>query len=121
MSQPLTIALVAGEASGDQLGGKLIEALRAHYPEARYCGIGGRHMRDAGFEAWWDRDELSVMGLFEVARHLPRLLRLRRALEDRLLETKPDVLIGIDDWSRDWVEHEATLAFEPTSRHAGTL
>ncbi len=96
MSQPLTIALVAGEASGDQLGGKLIEALRVHYPDARYCGVGGRHMREAGFETWWDRDELSVMGLFEVARHLPRLLKLRRALTERLLEAKPDVLIGID-------------------------
>jgi lipid-A-disaccharide synthase len=96
MSESPTIALVAGEASGDQLGGKLIEALRAHYPNARYCGVGGRHMRDAGFETWWDRDELSVMGLFEVARHLPRLLKLRRALEQRLLEAKPDVLIGID-------------------------
>lgn len=91
-----TIALVAGEASGDQLGGKLIEALRVHYPDARFCGIGGKHMRRAGFETWWDRDELSIMGLAEVLKHLPRLVKLRRALLQRLVTEQPDVLIGID-------------------------
>ncbi len=96
MPTPKNIVLVAGEASGDQLGGKLITALKAHWPDARFSGIGGRHMREAGFDTWWDRDELSVMGLFEVARHLPRLLKLRKSLLDRILNLKPDVLIGID-------------------------
>jgi len=96
MSGQPTIALVAGEASGDQLGGKLIEALRCHYPQARFCGVGGEHMRRAGFETWWDREELSIMGLSEVLKHLPRLVKLRRALLARLVAEKPDVLIGID-------------------------
>lgn len=96
MSSEPIIALVAGEASGDQLGGKLIEALRGHYPGARFCGVGGEHMRRAGFETWWDREELSVMGLSEVLKHLPRLVRLRRALKSRLITEQPDVLIGID-------------------------
>jgi lipid-A-disaccharide synthase len=96
MARPLKVALVAGEASGDQLGGKLIEALRARVPEISCFGVGGDHMRAAGFEAWWDRRELSVMGLFEVIRHLPRLLRLRRELLARLLEAQPDVVVGID-------------------------
>jgi lipid-A-disaccharide synthase len=96
MARPLKVALVAGEASGDQLGGKLIHALREQVPEISCFGVGGDHMRTAGFDAWWDRRELSVMGLFEVARHLPRLLRLRRELLARLLEAQPDVVIGID-------------------------
>jgi lipid-A-disaccharide synthase len=96
MSRPLTIALVAGEASGDQLGGALIKALRELYPGARFCGVGGRYMREAGFETWWDREALSVMGLFEVVRHLPRLLKLRKALRAKLLAERPDVLVGID-------------------------
>ncbi len=96
MARAPRIALVAGEASGDQLGGKLIRALRERYPDAACFGVGGRHMREAGFDTWWDRDELSVMGLFEVVRHLPRLLKLRKALLARLLEARPDVLIGID-------------------------
>jgi lipid-A-disaccharide synthase len=91
-----TIALVAGEASGDQLGAALIERLREHYPQALFIGIGGRKMKAAGMETWWDAEELAVFGLFEVLSHFPRLLRLRRELYRRLVDLKPDVFIGID-------------------------
>ncbi len=90
------IALVAGEASGDLLGADLIRCLRLHYPQARFVGVGGPHMRSEGFEAWWDCGELAVMGLTEVLRHLPCLLKLRRQLRARLLQLRPDVFIGID-------------------------
>jgi lipid-A-disaccharide synthase len=90
------IALVAGEASGDLLGADLISALRARYPDARFIGVGGPMMRIAGMEVWHDASELAVMGLVEVLRHLPRLLRLRRDLRARLLDAKPDVFVGID-------------------------
>ena len=89
-------ALVAGEDSGDQLGAELIVALRALHPDARFVGVGGTRMHEAGFEAWHDISELSVMGLAEVLRHLPRLLKLRSTLAQRLLDLKPDVFIGID-------------------------
>jgi lipid-A-disaccharide synthase len=94
--RPLRIALVAGEASGDQLGAPLIDSLRRRYPDAEFAGIGGPLMRAAGLDAWHDSDELAVMGLVEVLRHLPRLLRLRRTLTRRLLDWRPDVFIGID-------------------------
>ncbi len=90
------IALCAGEASGDLLGAGLIEQLRARFPEAEFAGIGGDAMRAAGLDAWHDAAELAVMGLAEVLSHLPRLLRLRRALRERLLAWRPDVFIGID-------------------------
>jgi lipid-A-disaccharide synthase len=90
------IALIAGEDSGDQLGAELIEALRGRYPDARFVGIGGARMQREGFESWYDIRELSVMGFAEVLRHLPRLLRLRKALVARLLEARPDVVVGID-------------------------
>ena len=90
------IALVAGEASGDQLGAALVEQLRLRYPQATFVGVGGRRMQDAGVEAWWDADELAVMGLTEVLSHFPRLLKLRRKLRQRLLELRPDVFVGID-------------------------
>lgn len=93
---PLRIALVAGEASGDLLGAGLIEALRQLYPGAEFAGIGGDRMRAAGLDAWHDANELAVMGLSEVLRHLPRLLRLRRGLRQRLLEWRPHVFVGID-------------------------
>jgi lipid-A-disaccharide synthase len=93
--QPV-IALVAGEASGDQLGASLVEQLRLRYPQARFVGIGGKQMREAGVETWWDAQQLAVMGLFEVLAHFPRLLKLRRELLQRLLDLRPDVFVGID-------------------------
>jgi lipid-A-disaccharide synthase len=93
---PLTVALVAGEASGDQLGAGLVRELKRLHPGIRCVGVAGPLMVEAGCEAWWDADELAVMGLFEIVRHLPRLVRLRRALIARLLAERPAVLIGID-------------------------
>ena len=95
-ASPRRIAIVAGEASGDLLGAGLIEALRARWPDAEFAGIGGDRMREAGFDAWHDAGELAVMGLAEVLRHLPRLLRLRRVLRERVLAWRPDVFVGID-------------------------
>lgn len=95
-ARPRRVAIVAGEASGDLLGAGLIEALRARWPDAEFAGVGGDRMRQAGFEAWHDAGELAVMGLAEVLRHLPRLLRLRRRLRERVLAWAPDVFVGID-------------------------
>jgi lipid-A-disaccharide synthase len=95
-TQPRRIAIVAGEASGDLLGAGLIDALRARWPNAEFAGVGGDRMREAGFDAWYDAGELAVMGLAEELRHLPRLLRLRRGLRERVLRWKPDVFVGID-------------------------
>jgi lipid-A-disaccharide synthase len=95
-SRRYRIALVAGERSGDTLGGGLITALRARVPEAEFFGIAGEQMAAAGCEAWFRAEELSVMGLAEVLHHLPRLLKIRRELLRRLLRDPPDVFIGID-------------------------
>src|SRR5690606_20658210 len=56
----------------------------------------GPRMVEAGCEAWYRAEELSVMGFAEVLRHLPRLLRLRRELIERLTAARPDVFVGID-------------------------
>lgn len=90
------IALVAGEASGDGLGAGLIRALRERYPDAEFAGIGGDAMRNAGCETWFDASELALMGLTEILRHLPRLLKLRKEFRQRVLDWQPDVFIGID-------------------------
>ncbi|WP_313321265.1 lipid-A-disaccharide synthase [Stenotrophomonas sp.] len=92
----LRIALVAGEASGDLLGAGLINALRVRYPDAEFAGIGGDAMRNAGCETWFDASELALMGLAEILRHLPRLLKLRKAFRERVLDWQPDVFLGID-------------------------
>ncbi len=90
------IALVAGEASGDMLGAGLIAELRARFPDAEFAGIGGDAMRNAGCQTWFDASELALMGLAEILRHLPRLLKLRKAFRQRVLDWQPDVFIGID-------------------------
>ena len=96
VQRPLRIALVAGETSGDGLGAGLINALRAQHPDAQFAGIGGPAMHQAGCHNWFQASELAVMGLAEVLRHLPRLLRLRAAFRQQVLDWQPDVFIGID-------------------------
>ncbi len=78
------------------LGAELARALRQRWPDVRLAGIGGPRMAAAGVECWHDIAELSVMGLAEVLRHLPRLLRLRRELVNELREAHPDLVVGID-------------------------
>lgn len=92
----MRIALVAGEASGDLLGAGLIHALREKIPDAKFVGVAGPQMARAGCDVWYPSERLAVMGLTEVLRHLPSLLRLRRELKARLLADPPDVFIGID-------------------------
>lgn len=92
----LTFGVVAGEASGDNLGGPLIRAIAARVPGARFCGVAGPRMSEAGCEAWYPAETLAVMGLAEILRHLPRLLGLRRELLERLAAAELDAFVGID-------------------------
>lgn len=90
------IVLVAGEASGDNLGGKLIDALRLRLPNARFAGIAGPKMIAAGCEAWERADSLAVMGIFEIIPHLRRLIAIRNRLFDRIVSERPDLYVGVD-------------------------
>jgi lipid-A-disaccharide synthase len=92
----LRFVIIAGEASGDLLAGGLVEALRDRYPDAHFEGVTGPKMEQAGVTSWGDYQQLAVMGLFEVIKHLPRILKLKRNIERRLAENPPDVFIGID-------------------------
>jgi len=94
--RPLRVGLVAGEASGDVLGAGLIDALRERHGNIQFFGVAGPRMVAAGCEAWEPAEALAVMGLVEVVRHLPRLLRLRRSLVRRFRQAQPDVVVGID-------------------------
>ncbi|RYG81645.1 lipid-A-disaccharide synthase, partial [bacterium] len=96
MGDPGAIALVAGEASGDLLGAALIEALNEARPGLRFFGVAGPRMRAAGCEAVASAEELSVMGLAEVLRHLPRLLKLRSRLRREIVARRPLAFVGID-------------------------
>jgi lipid-A-disaccharide synthase len=94
--QPLLIVLVAGETSGDNLGAKLIEALRQRLPNARFAGIAGPRMIAAGCEPWERAESLAVMGIFEIVPHLRRLFAIRRRLIERIETERPALYIGVD-------------------------
>ena len=96
MAAPLKVGLVAGEASGDTLGAGLIEALRRIEPDAQFFGVAGPKMRAAGCEVWEPAESLAVMGLFEIIKELPRLLRLLSRLRRSFIAARPDVFVGID-------------------------
>jgi lipid-A-disaccharide synthase len=92
----MRIGLVAGEASGDQLGAGLVRALSDAVPGLRCEGVAGPLMQAAGCEAWEEAETLAVMGLVEPLKEIPRLLRLRRMLIRRWTANPPDVFVGID-------------------------
>ncbi len=92
----LTVALVAGETSGDILGAGLIRSLKKHHPNIQFVGIAGPQMQAEGCKAWYEMEELSVMGIVEVLGRLRRILAIRRDITKRLIELKPDIFIGID-------------------------
>ncbi|MCK5727003.1 MAG: lipid-A-disaccharide synthase [Thiotrichaceae bacterium] len=90
------IAIIAGEASGDILGSRLMIALHALNPEIQFEGIGGEGMIAEGFNSLFPMERLSVMGFTEVIGRLPELLSIRRQLLKRWKHNPPDLLIGID-------------------------
>lgn len=92
-----SLALVAGEASGDLLAGLLLAGMRARWPAATSGGIGGPQMAKQGFDAWWPHHKLAVHGFsWELLRRYREIVGIRAALGDRLLADKPDVFIGVD-------------------------
>ena len=90
------IAIVAGEASGDLLGGHLIRALKEQRSDLTFIGIAGPKMMGEGAKSLFPIEKLSVRGYVEVLKHLYGLLKLRRSLLKQLLAEKPDIFIGVD-------------------------
>ena len=95
-SADITVAVVAGEVSGDMLAGRLLAGLRPHLPEARFHGIGGPRMAEQGFVSDVPMDTLTVRGLFEIIPRYREIKGIQNALRDRLIAERPDVFIGAD-------------------------
>lgn len=96
MQAPLQIMIVSGEASGDMHGARLIAALKAQAPDALICGIGGPELTRQGVEILYDASRLAVVGIVEVISHFRFIREAMRALEKRLREQPPSLLILID-------------------------
>jgi lipid-A-disaccharide synthase len=91
-----TIAIVAGEASGDLLGSHLMSAIKQAAPNVRFVGIGGPKMQGVGMDVLFPMEKLAVNGYIEVLRHYPELVGIRRKLRERFIAEPPDLFIGID-------------------------
>lgn len=90
------VGMVAGEASGDMLAAHLMAALKARRPSMLFAGIGGPKMEAQGFVSHYPMEKLSVRGYAEVLRHYGEIMGIRRRLARELLETRPDLFIGVD-------------------------
>ena len=93
----MRIFVIACEPSGDILGANLMRALQAaHTGSVRFAGIGGAEMEAAGLDSLCAMNELAVMGLVEVVRHIPRLRRQIAATVDAIVAARPDMIVTID-------------------------
>jgi lipid-A-disaccharide synthase len=95
-SADISLALVAGEVSGDMLAARLLSGLRPHLPEARFHGIGGPRMAEQGFVSDLPMETLTVRGLFEVIPRYREIKGIQNRLRDRLLLERPAAFIGAD-------------------------
>ncbi len=96
-SQRGTIAMVAGEASGDLLASLMLGGLKARLGDSvSFAGIGGKRMMAEGFVSHWPMETLSVNGYVEVLGSLREILATRRAIRDSLLANPPMCFIGVD-------------------------
>lgn len=93
---PKKIYIIAGEASGDQIGSKLMMALKERDASYTFYGIGGDKMQDVGLKPVFPMQELSIMGLAEIVPHLRRIFKRIKQTVAHVIKTQPDVLITID-------------------------
>ena len=110
----LRIAVVAGEVSGDLLGGALLQALKAQIPDCEFEGIAGPQMQAQGCQSLYPLERLSVMGILAILQRLPELLVARKRLIKYWISNKPDLFIGID-------APEFNIGLELQLRSAGVL
>ncbi|PCI37844.1 MAG: lipid-A-disaccharide synthase [Thiotrichales bacterium] len=92
----MKIVIFAAEASGDVLAADLIKEIKKKLPDCEIEGITGPRMLYAGCKSLASIDELSVMGVVEVVKKLPSILKLRKRLLAILLKNLPDLFIGVD-------------------------
>lgn len=95
-SADVSLALVAGEVSGDMLAGRLMAGLRPHLPNVHFNGIGGPRMMEQGLVSDVPMDTLTVRGLFEVIPRYREIKGIQNRLRDRLLAERPAAFIGAD-------------------------
>ena len=92
----MKVFIIAGEPSGDKLGGALMQGLKAQVPEVSFEGIGGERMLEEGLQSLFPMDEISIMGITEILRNYGALKARIRQTAEAVVAAKPDVLITVD-------------------------
>ncbi|MBI5214493.1 MAG: lipid-A-disaccharide synthase [Ignavibacteriae bacterium] len=92
----MKILIIAGEASGDLHGAGVVSELKRRHPDAEIFGIGGDKMQNAGMKLIYHINEVSVMGFWEVVKHLPVIRSVEKTLLMIARTKKPDVILLID-------------------------
>ena len=114
-TRPRTVAIVAGEPSGDMLAAQLVQAIGKQAPGVRFVGVGGNRMQAAGVECLYPVERLAVRGYVEVLRHFFDILGIRRELRRRWLASPPDMFVGVDAPDFNFgLEHALRRAGIPT-------
>lgn len=90
------IYLIAGEASGDNIGAKLMRAIRRINPDVEFYGIGGEKMVAEGIKLLFSTQELAVMGFLEVLPYIPKFLYLINKTVRDILKINPKIVVTID-------------------------
>ena len=96
MQYKKTIFVIAGEISGDQLGGILLRKLNTSKNSIHFCGIGGKNLLKLGLKPIFSMERISLMGLIEVLPNIPELLSLIKLTVNKIIDIKPDLIITID-------------------------
>lgn len=90
------ILIISGEASGDQHGAALANAVHAKDPEIKFLGMGGEAMRKAGVDIRVDAAPLAVVGVIEILQHIMPIYKAWRTLKNVIHNERPDLVLLID-------------------------
>ncbi len=90
------VMIIAGEASGDLHGARLVTAMKRRRPDLSFCGMGHKELAAVGVDLLFDAKKIAVVGLAEVFSHLPDILAARKILRTALEKERPALLILID-------------------------
>lgn len=91
-----SIMMIVGDVSADKHASRLVSKLKENFPGFNFFGTGGKTMKEAGVELVYDLEDFTVIGILEVVKHLPNLLKIQNKLIEEIKTRKPDLLLLVD-------------------------
>ena len=97
IGEMLKIYLIAGEASGDNIGANLMRSIKKWEAYVQFYGVGGDKMKAEGMSPIFMAKELSLMGFLEILPYIPKFLYRMKQTISHIMAINPDVIVTIDD------------------------